>query len=452
MLELLNQLKIYAQEKPEHVALWLDNSPITYETLWKSVQEESEALPDAIAFQNVLLVHTRTAHFIVAYLAVRVRQGVPCVLGAQWSTEQRDALIALHRIPYIWGDEGLMPTSFEQLNEALAIPQLLHIGFTSGTTGLPKGFIRDWPSWTASFAVNDTLLDCSVQMYMALGPYAHSLTLYVMIYALWNGKTFIGQDQYDMAKAWSYITKIQQTCALFLVPTMAYDTIHLGQTSHWIRHIFISGDKLSPSRHAQLKAIFPEIPIDEFFGTSEASFISVNRNQSAPLNSVGYVFPNVAVRIHEQDATGVGQLLVRSPMTFSGYIGEGKVSEWIATGDYARLEGNMLYLHGRVKDRLIIGGKNVYPAMIEQQLKQWSGIVDTVIVSHPHDKLGELGIALYIGSAQLDVHALRQWLSSRVSRYEIPSKFICVRSLPLTASGKVSRAEAQRRYDKGEYL
>ncbi len=450
-LELLKRLERYAQERPKHLALWMEDVPITYEMLWQNVQEESETMTDAIACQKVMLTHTQTAHFIVAYLVVLMRQGIPCVLGPQWSPQQRDALIKLHHIPYIWGDDGLVCTSFEISHERSEKPQLLHIGFTSGTTGLPKGFMRDLPSWIASFEVNDRLLDTSVQMYMALGPYAHSLTLYVLIYALWNGKTFIGQDTYDMAKGLSDLAERQQTCALFLVPTMVYDGIHLRQYSPWVRHIFISGDKLPPSRHKQLKAVFPESSIDEFFGTSEASFISVNRNQTAPLDSVGHLFPNVAVTLREQDKTGIGQLFVKSPMTFSGYVGEGKDNEWIATGDYARIEEDVLYLQGRVKDRLIIGGKNVYPAVIEQYLKQWPEIAEAVIVRRPHDKLGELAVALYVGTATLDVHAVRQWLSSRVSRYEIPSKFIRVASLPQTASGKVSRKDAQICYERGDY-
>ncbi|QHW38428.1 long-chain fatty acid--CoA ligase [Staphylococcus ursi] len=429
----------------------MDDVTLTYETLWQHVQKESEMLPTNMAYQNVMLTHTQTASFIVAYLAVLVRQGVPCVLGPQWSTEQRDALIKLHRVPYVWGDEGLRSTSYEPSHKAPTIPHLLHIGFTSGTTGLPKGFMRDLPSWIASFKVNDTLLDASTQTYMALGPYAHSLTLYVMIYALWHGKTFIGQDRYHMAKGLSYIAELQQTCALFLVPTMVYDGIHLGQHSQWVRHIFISGDKLSSSRHIQLKTVFPESKIDEFFGTSEASFISVNRNQTAPLDSVGRLFPNVTVTLREQDDAGIGQLFVKSPMTFSGYLGEDAIDEWIATGDFARIEKDVLYLQGRVQDRLIIGGKNVYPAVIEQHLKQWPEIVDAVIVRRPHDKLGELAIALYIGPEQLDVQAVRNWLLSRVSRYEIPSKFIRVASLPYTASGKVSRKMAQTCYERGDF-
>lgn len=450
-MELLKRLETYAVERPENIAIWMDDVTVKYETLWQDVQKKSEALPTTMANQNVVLMHTQTSDFIVAYLAVLVRRGVPCVLGPQWSTEQRDALIRLHRMPYIWGDEGVTSTSYEPSHEAPTIPQLLHIGFTSGTTGLPKGFMRDLPSWMASFEMNDTLLDSSTQTYMALGPYAHSLTLYVMIYALWNGKTFMGQDRYDMAKSLSYIAELQQTCALFLVPTMVYDGIHLGQQSQWVRHIFISGDKLPPSRHTQLKTVFPESTIDEFFGTSEASFISVNCHQTAPLDSVGRLFSNVTVTLRERDDAGIGQLFVKSPMTFSGYLSEDAVEEWIATGDYARIEGDVLYLQGRVKDRLIIGGKNVYPAVIEQHLKQWPEIVDTVIVRRPHDKLGELAIALYTGQKQLDVQAIRHWLSSRVSRYEIPSKFIRVASLPYTASGKVSRKMAQTCYERGDF-
>lgn len=450
-MELLKRLETYAVERSEHIAIRMDNVTLTYETLWQHVQKESKTLPANMTCQNVMLTHTQTADFIVAYLAVLVRQGVPCVLGPQWSMEQRDAIIKLHRMPYIWGDDGLRPTLYEPSHKAPMIPQCLHIGFTSGTTGLPKGFIRDLPSWIASFEVNDTLLDASTQTYMALGPYAHSLTLYVLIYALWNGKTFIGQDRYNMAKGLSYVAELQQTCALFLVPTMVYDGIHLGQRSQWVRHIFISGDKLPPSRHTQLQTVFPESTIDEFFGTSEASFISVNRNQTAPLDSVGRLFPNVTVTLRERDDAGIGQLFVKSPMTFSGYLGEDAVNDWIATGDYARIENDVLYLQGRVQDRLIIGGKNVYPTVIEQYLKQWSEIVDAVIVRRPHDKLGELAIALYIGQEQLDVQAVRHWLSSRVSRYEIPSKFIRVASLPYTASGKVSRKMAQTCYERGDF-
>ncbi|MDE9824452.1 AMP-binding protein [Staphylococcus pseudintermedius] len=450
-MELLKRLETYAVERPEHIAIRMDDVTLTYETLWRDVQKESEALPTNISHQNVMLTHTQTLDFIVAYLATLVRQGVPCVLGPQWSTEQRDALIKLHRMPYVWGDEGLTSTSHEPAHKAPMIPQCLHIGFTSGTTGLPKGFMRDLPSWIASFEVNDTLLDASTQTYMALGPYAHSLTLYVLIYALWNGKTFIGQDRYDMAKSLVYVAELQQTCALFIVPTMVYDGIHLGEQSQWIRHIFISGDKLPASRHTQLKKIFPESAIDEFFGTSEASFISVNRNQTAPLDSVGRLFPNVTVTLRERDDAGIGQLFVKSPMTFSGYLGEASVNEWIATGDYARIENDVLYLKGRVQDRLIIGGKNVYPAVIEQHLKQRPEIVDVVIVRLPHDKLGELAIALYTGPEQLDIQAVRHWLSSRVSRYEIPSKFIYVATLPYTESGKVSRKMAQTCYERGDY-
>ncbi|RYS38469.1 AMP-binding protein, partial [Staphylococcus pseudintermedius] len=87
---MLKRLETYAVESPEHIAIRMDDVTLTYETLWRDVQKESEALLTNISHQNVMLTHTQTLDFIVAYLATLARQGVSCVLGPQWSTEQRD--------------------------------------------------------------------------------------------------------------------------------------------------------------------------------------------------------------------------------------------------------------------------------------------------------------------------------------------------------------------------
>ena len=107
---------------------------------------------------------------------------------------------------------------------------------------------------------------------------------------------------------------------------------------------------------------------NRIFGTSEASFISYNFNQTAPRQSVGKLFPNVEAKLFEKDSKHIGLLKVRSEMTFSGYVGEEQISnEWIETGDYALIRNRNLYLVGRKSDRLIIGGVNVYPSEIEQR-------------------------------------------------------------------------------------
>ncbi|UEX89890.1 AMP-binding protein [Staphylococcus ratti] len=451
-MELLTRLSNYARKQPERCALYIDGEQLHYEALYHQAASAAQQLPNECIGHYVALTFDRIQDFVTAYLAVLMKGATPCVMDAKWSSNRRIALHKQYHISFIWNVEGLRRTGYEGVSERQ--PNLLHIGFTSGTTGLPKAFYRDEASWIASFEQNECLI-CEdkkdpTPIMVALGPYAHSLTLYVIVYALFYGRTFMGQNDYHIATCANRIAHFGKPCTLFVVPTMVYDWLQHVRETQQIKNVFISGDKLTPELHQQLKAVVPMATLYEFFGTSEASFISVNADQTAPLASVGKVFPNVDILIKAPDDNGIGRLFVKSPMVFSGYLGQEK-PKWIATGDYARIENDFLYLHGRVQDRMIIGGRNVYPSVIEQHLKMIDGIEDVVIVRRPHTKFGELAIAIYVGATNLTYSKIRRKLSPTLSRYEIPSKLIRVSALPLTSSGKVSRQEAQLLYESGEF-
>ncbi|MDF4072084.1 AMP-binding protein, partial [Staphylococcus aureus] len=100
-------------------------------------------------------------------------------------------------------------------------PNLLHIGFTSGTTGLPKAYYRDEDSWLASFEVNEMLMLKNENAIAAPGPLSYSLTLYALLFALSSGRTFIGQTTFHPEKLLNQCRKISSyKVAMFLVPTM----------------------------------------------------------------------------------------------------------------------------------------------------------------------------------------------------------------------------------------
>ena len=83
---------------------------------------------------------------------------------------------------------------------------------------------------------------------------------------------------------------------------------------------------------------------NRIFGTSEASFISYNFNQSSPAHSVGKLFPHVETRLLNQDDDAVGLLAVRSEMVFSGYVGQSnQEGSWIKTGDFAYIKNQHLF-------------------------------------------------------------------------------------------------------------
>ena len=87
--------------------------------------------------------------------------------------------------------------------------------------------------------------------------------------------------------------------------------------------------------------MFPKSDLIEFFGTSEASFISYNFNNSAPPESVGKLFHNVHVNIEQPDVSGIGLLKIRSDMSFGGYVDEDVSDDsWIETGDFASCDAH----------------------------------------------------------------------------------------------------------------
>ena len=85
---------------------------------------------------------------------------------------------------------------------------------------------------------------------------------------------------------------------------------------------------------------------------------------------MGYIFQNVTIGLEKRQES-YRVIKCKSNMIFSGYVNQSVVlpETWIKTGDYAYIKDNQLYLVSRQNERLIIGGKNVYPQVIEQMIK-----------------------------------------------------------------------------------
>ena len=344
-------------------------------------------------------------------------------------------------------------TSPTYLNEQFQVHQLLHIGFTSGTTGLPKAYYRNESSWLASYVENEKLLRHQEKILVAPGPLAHSLSLYTCIYALYTGRTFIGQTHFNAPKLISKLQRQTTNSALFLVPTMLHAITKINHEILHLTTILSSGAKLSSSLFKHVTQIFQYANIIEFFGTSEASFISYNINRKASIDSVGYIFQNVTIDLEGKDNNNIGLLNIKSNMIFSGYVNQSVVlpETWIKTGDYAYVKDDQLYLVSRQNERLIIGGKNVYPQAIEQLVKEIEGVNEAIVVGEPHTRFGEMGVLLYTGNKVLDYQTVRQHIMKVLSRYDVPSKCIKVDNMQYTQSGKIARNKMRTDYLKGDF-
>jgi fatty-acyl-CoA synthase len=147
---------------------------------------------------------------------------------------------------------------------------------------------------------------------------------------------------------------------------------------------------------------------------------------------------------------GTGELLVSGPNVFPGYWNRPADTEasfvdgWFRTGDMVRVEPDgWAYVVDRVKDMIISGGENIYPAEVEAVINELPEVEDCAVVAVPDERWGEVGLAVIVPrpGAELDEQRLRAHLEGRLARYKIPRYVRFVAELPRTASGKVRRAD-----------
>ena len=199
----------------------------------------------------------------------------------------------------------------------------------------------------------------------------------------------------------------------------------------------------------------------EGYGLTETSPIIVGN----PMNSnrrpgyVGIPFPDTEVRIgnpENLDETMLdgqeGEVLVRGPQVFAGYLNTPEATEasfhndWYRTGDVGVMEEDgFIRLVARIKEVIITGGFNVYPLEVEEVLESHKDIADCAVVGLPREDGSEsvvAAITLTKGAA-LDPEGLKNYCRERLTRYKVPRTFFHFEELPRDQMGKVRRREVQ---------
>jgi acyl-CoA synthetase (AMP-forming)/AMP-acid ligase II len=178
------------------------------------------------------------------------------------------------------------------------------------------------------------------------------------------------------------------------------------------------------------------------------------------MQSVGQPFPGVAIDV--RDSTGrslpfgePGEICVRTPTIMNGYWGMPEATcaairdGWYSTGDGGLLtQDGFLVLTDRIKDMVVSGGENIYPAEVEEVVRQHPAIKDVVVVGRPDERWGEAVVALVEmkpGEA-LEESDVISFTKERLAGFKAPKSVCAVGLLPRTASGKLQRAMARQNY------
>ncbi|TAJ48758.1 MAG: p-hydroxycinnamoyl-CoA synthetase [Herbiconiux sp.] len=341
------------------------------------------------------------------------------------------------------------------------------IVYTSGTTGRAKGAVLTHGNltWASINSIVDYDL-VSTDVALMISPLFHVAALGMgALPILLKGGTLVLEKRFDAARALQLIERHGVTM-LSGVPTtfqlMADDPAWAATDLSSLTKLTCGGSAV-PTRI--LRAFENRgLSFSQGYGMTEAAPGVTALPAGRTLDKQGSVgVPHFFTRVRITDGGGtaatpgaVGEIEIAGPNVFPGYLGLPDSSRaaftddgWFRTGDLGHLDADgFLFLSGRLKDLIISGGENIYPAEIENALSGIPGITAAAVIGVPDDRWGEVPLAVVTvaDDADVDTEVVRAHLDGRVARYKIPKRVVVVDELPRTASGKVRTAELRIRY------
>ena len=153
-----------------------------------------------------------------------------------------------------------------------------------------------------------------------------------------------------------------------------------------------------------------------------------------------------------------GEILVRGPNVTKGYWGLPEATAkaidpdgWFHTGDAGFFDAEgFLTISDRIKDMIITGGENVYPAEIESQLMRHPGIAEVGVIGEPDSQWGEQVVAVVAlkPGASLTLEELREFAQTSLAHFKLPKRLEFVAALPRNATGKILKYQLRQTFAK----
>jgi len=344
---------------------------------------------------------------------------------------------------------------------ARAPDDLFTIGYTSGTTGKPKGAMLSHGGLFASLAATATIhVRHAADTVLSSLPFPHVYGNIVMNAAFLTGTRLVTTPRFDAGEALRLIGEEQVT--LFEgVPTMYYQMLAdpgIGFAKLTSLTRCTVGGQTMPI--AKIDAVVERFgcPLLELWGMTELAGPAVSHSPYWPPRpgSIGLPVPGLEVRIADLDdaardaAPGeAGELMVRGRLVMQGYWKNPQATAeaideagWLATGDIARRDSDgYLFVVDRKKDLIITAGYNIYPAELEQVIAMHPAVAMVAVAGVVDAEKGELAQAFVVRhrNAELNEAELFAHCERHLAAYKVPRLIAFVDDLPKTSTGKILR-------------
>jgi acyl-CoA synthetase (AMP-forming)/AMP-acid ligase II len=340
----------------------------------------------------------------------------------------------------------------------------LFIMYTSGTTGNPKGVVHTHKTvfWALLTLCNTAEIHLS-DKYLILLPLFHVGALTPMIGSVYKGNTLVILRNFDPHKTWSLI-ETEQINTTLAVPAMLGFMLQVPDFKQfdWSSLRAITSGA-APLPVTTINAYLDlGIEIHQVYGMTEtcgpACLIGPD-DARHKIGSTGKAFFHTQVRIadtagNELPRGQAGEVQVRGQHNMKEYwnrpeaTAETIVDGWLHTGDVAVMDDEgFVTIQDRIKDMIISGGENVYPAEIENVLLSHPGIVDAAVIGQDSAKWGESPLAIVVTADNaLTEDEVLAYCSGKLARFKLPKGVIFSEQIPRNPSGKVLKRVLREQY------
>jgi len=454
--------------KGDRVAYLGENSPEFLQVLFGAVQLGAVFVP-----VNTRLAPPEIAHVLGdsgsrvliydAELAPRIEQAlaqhdVPHVIETGEGAPERPGLARIVRT-----------TTAGHADAEVALDDPAAIVYTSGTTGRAKGAILTHANltWVSLNCIVDYDV-VSTDVALMISPLFHVASLGMgALPVILKGATIVLERGFEPGRALELIERHGVTM-LSGVPT-TYQM--MADHPNWAKTDLSSLKKLTCGGSAvptRILNAYEErgMSFSQGYGMTETSPGATALSPDMTRRKQGSVgLPHFFTDVRIADEHGamvprgtVGEIEISGPNVFAGYHGLPDATAdaftadgWFRSGDLGYLDPDgYLYIADRLKDMIISGGENIYPAEVENVISDIEGVSGVAVIGVPDERWGEVPWAIVTvrDGASVTTEQVREFLDGKLARYKIPRNVVVVDELPRTASGKVRKADLRARFGR----
>jgi long-chain acyl-CoA synthetase len=357
---------------------------------------------------------------------------------------------------------------------AWAEDDMVHLYYTSGTTGRPKGVMLSQRNVMANaYHALITLRFTEADVWIHAAPMFHLADAWACWTATWLGNRHVFLREFSPQGYLELVQRERVTVSL-IVPTMINFIVnHPDVGAYDVRSLRLIAFGASPMPVDRLRAAMQTLGcrFSQLYGMTETAPFATqllpeemvtegDERLVRRLASCGREIPGVSVRVVREDDTDVapgevGEIVMRGPNVMLGYwrqpeaTAEALRGGWMRSGDLATVdEEGYITIVDRKKDMIISGGENIYSTEVENALYRHPAVLEAAVIGVPDERWGERVHAVVVlkPGHRVEGTQLADFCRQFIAGYKIPRSVEFVDALPKTGSGKIQKAELRERY------